>query len=144
MFLHYEYLYILQYNILFEVIPNIYTQDVRFLSKLEKFFEKNDLDFDTQTILRREITPTGKSRAFINDTPVNLKALKNLGLKLIDIHSQHQNLELSNLQFQLNLVDSVAGNQQILSDYKIQYTNFLSLKKKYLHKFQSTNLFLKN
>ena len=97
--------------------------------KLEKFFLKNDLDFDTQTILRREITPTGKSRAFINDTPVNLKVLKNLGLKLIDIHSQHQNLELSNQQFQLNLVDSVAGNQQILGDYKIQHTNFLSLKK---------------
>lgn len=97
--------------------------------KLEKFFVKNDLDFDTQTILRREITPTGKSRAFINDTPVNLKVLKNLGLKLIDIHSQHQNLELSNQQFQLNLLDSVAGNHQLLNKYKIQHTNFLSLKK---------------
>lgn len=85
--------------------------------RLKWFFEQNDLDFDETTILRREITPAGKSRAFINDTPVNLKTLRSLGLFLIDIHSQHQNLELSSQRFQLNLVDVVAATQNTLQDY---------------------------
>lgn len=86
--------------------------------RLKWFFEQNDLDFDETTILRREITPAGKSRAFINDTPVNLKTLRSLGLFLIDIHSQHQNLELSSQRFQLNLVDVVAATQNTLQDYR--------------------------
>ncbi len=96
---------------------------------LQPFFTENDLDYDTLTILRREITPSGKSRAFVNDTPVNLKTLRELGLKLIDIHSQHQNLELGNRQFQLNLVDTVAGTGKILSEYRKLYKQFLSSKK---------------
>ncbi|MBW6536645.1 MAG: DNA repair protein RecN [Mariniphaga sp.] len=96
---------------------------------LQPFFTENDLDYDTLTILRREITPSGKSRAFINDTPVNLKTLRELGLKLIDIHSQHQNLELGNRQFQLNLVDTVAGTGKILSDYRQLYKHFVSSRK---------------
>jgi DNA repair protein RecN (Recombination protein N) len=96
---------------------------------LQAFFELNDLDYDDITILRREITPSGKSRAFINDTPVNLKVLRELGLKLIDIHSQHQNLELSNQKFQLDLVDSVAGTQQILEKYKNLFTEYKELEK---------------
>ncbi len=89
--------------------------------QLKAFFEENDLDYDDLTILRREITPAGKSRAFINDTPVNLKALRELGLKLIDIHSQHQNLELGNQKFQLDLVDAVAGAGEALEAYKKQF-----------------------
>ncbi|HKL33109.1 MAG TPA: AAA family ATPase, partial [Tangfeifania sp.] len=84
---------------------------------LELFFEENDLDYDQITILRREITPSGKSRAFVNDTPVNLKVMRELGLKLIDIHSQHQNLELGNQKFQLTLVDTVAGSAKVLREY---------------------------
>ncbi len=86
--------------------------------QLADFFAANELDYDDQTILRREITPSGKSRAFINDTPVNLKTIRELALRLIDIHSQHQNLELGNRQFQLNLVDLVAQNQSVLKSYQ--------------------------
>jgi len=92
--------------------------------QLERFFEAEDLDYDSTTVLRREITPSGKTRAFINDTPVNLKTLRELGLKLIDIHSQHQNLELGNQKFQLNLVDAVAGASQILSAYKTLFCDY--------------------
>ena len=96
---------------------------------LNSFFEQCDLDYDSTTILRRELTPSGKSRAFINDTPVNLKTLRNLGLKLIDIHSQHQNLELVNQKFQLELVDTIAKTEKILENYRQVFTNFLRLKK---------------
>jgi DNA repair protein RecN (Recombination protein N) len=92
--------------------------------ELNLFFEEKDLDYDTSTILRREITPAGKSRAFINDTPVNLKVLRELGLQLIDIHSQHQNLELSNQKFQLDLVDSVANSKSVLAEYKKQFSAY--------------------
>ena len=68
---------------------------------LQPFFEENDLDYDGITIIRREITSSGKFRAFINDTPVNLKTMRELGLCLIDIHSQHQNLELETANFNL-------------------------------------------
>ncbi len=96
---------------------------------LQSFFEKHDLDYDDTTILRREITPSGKSRAFINDTPVNLKVLRELGLKLIDIHSQHQNLELSNQRFQLDLVDTVAGTSDLLDEYGSLFRNYTQAQK---------------
>lgn len=96
--------------------------------KLKSFFEKNDLDYDSSTILRREITPSGKSRAFINDTPVNLKILSEIGVSLIDIHSQHQNLELGNRKFQLDLVDTVSGSAEILSEYQSLFSEYISLK----------------
>ena len=92
---------------------------------LESFFRENDLDYDVQTILRREITPSGKSRAFINDTPVNLKTMRDLGLQLIDIHSQHQNLELGNRQFQLQLVDTVAGTEALILEYHSLYRKYV-------------------
>lgn len=92
--------------------------------KLQAFFTKHDLDYDHTTILRREITPAGKSRAFINDTPVKLKVLRQLGLSLIDIHSQHQNLELSKQRFQLELVDTVAANENALLTYQQVYANY--------------------
>lgn len=93
---------------------------------LKSFFEENDFDYETETIIRREILPSGKSRAFINDSPVNLQQLQDLSDCLIDIHSQHQTLELSNQDFQITLLDSLAKNQNLVSQYKSE----LSLYKK--------------
>jgi len=91
---------------------------------MEAFFKSNDLDFDSLSILRREITPSGKSRAFINDTPVNLSLLRELSLRLVDIHSQHQNLELNTRQFQLQLVDGVAHSDKEAGNYQEAYQAF--------------------
>ncbi|HWD89088.1 MAG TPA: DNA repair protein RecN [Mucilaginibacter sp.] len=91
---------------------------------LKNFFEENDLDHEAETILRREITADGKSRAFVNDTPVNLNILKQLGEKLIDIHSQHATLEINDPDFQLLVVDSVAGHAELLSDYRTKFKTY--------------------
>ncbi len=96
---------------------------------LHGFFEENELDYALESILRREISPAGKSRAFINDTPVNLNTLKELSFKLIDIHSQHQNLNLNQSEFQLKVVDSYAGNTNLLEEYQSVYTKYKKLKK---------------
>ncbi len=88
---------------------------------LRPVFEANDLDFEMPTIIRREISPAGKSRAFINDTPVNLPVLRELGSRLVDIHSQHQNLQLSELQYQLEVIDYLAESGKELSEYRIVY-----------------------
>lgn len=89
---------------------------------LDDFFLENDLDFDgQQCIVRRELTASGKSRAFVNDTPVTLSLLKELSDCLVDIHSQHQNLLLGRQDFQLSVLDIVARNQQRLSDYALLY-----------------------
>jgi DNA repair protein RecN (Recombination protein N) len=88
---------------------------------LKTFFEDNELDYEAETILRREISADGKSRAFINDTPVNLTALKQLGEKLIDIHSQHATLEINDPEFQLLVVDSVAKHGDLLTDYRSKF-----------------------
>jgi DNA repair protein RecN (Recombination protein N) len=98
---------------------------------LADYFAANELDYDHVTILRREINPAGKSRAFINDTPVNLIILKELGDRLIDIHSQHQTLMLNDNSFQLNVIDSFAGNIKLRNDYKTVYNNYRGLKKEY-------------
>jgi DNA repair protein RecN (Recombination protein N) len=90
-------------------------------SDLELFFEENDLDFEETIILRREITSLGKSRAFINDTPVQLPLMREIGLKLIDIHSQHSNLELGKRQFQLNVIDWYGGNNELLDNFLILF-----------------------
>ncbi|HKM93945.1 MAG TPA: DNA repair protein RecN [Prolixibacteraceae bacterium] len=89
--------------------------------KLQSFFNENELDFDVPVILRREITTAGKSRAFVNDTPVSLNILRDLGLMLIDIHSQHSNLELGKHQFQLNVLDWYCGNDSLLAKYTVLY-----------------------
>lgn len=94
--------------------------------RLQSFFEANDLDYENDTIIRREILPSGKSRAFINDTPVNLQELQDLGFYLIDIHSQHQTQELSEGNFQFEIIDAVASNQELIS----AYSNFLNSYKK--------------
>jgi DNA repair protein RecN (Recombination protein N) len=88
---------------------------------LKQFFEDNDLDYEAETVLRREISADGKSRAFVNDTPVNLPALKALGEKLIDIHSQHATLEINDPEFQLLAVDAVAKHDDLLSDYRSKF-----------------------
>jgi DNA repair protein RecN (Recombination protein N) len=91
---------------------------------LKSFFEENDLDYDDETILRREISADGKSRAFINDSPVNLTLLKQVGEKLIDIHSQHATAEINDPIFQLLVVDSVAKHEGLLSDYQSKYRQY--------------------
>jgi DNA repair protein RecN (Recombination protein N) len=91
---------------------------------LKSFFEENELDYETETILRREISADGKSRAFINDTPVNLTALRQLGEKLIDIHSQHATLEINDPDFQLLVVDSVSAHGDLLNDYQSKYRTY--------------------
>ena len=77
---------------------------------LDRFFAENDLDYEKETILRQEILPSGKSRAFINDSPVTLDVLKSLGESLVDVHSQHQTLQLTENDFQIKVVDALAGN----------------------------------
>jgi DNA repair protein RecN (Recombination protein N) len=91
---------------------------------LKSFFEENDLDYEAESILRREITADGKSRAFVNDTPVNLGILKQLGEKLIDIHSQHATLEINDPEFQLLVVDAVAGHSELLADYRTKFKTY--------------------
>jgi DNA repair protein RecN (Recombination protein N) len=98
---------------------------------LDDFFVSNELDYEKVTTLRREINPAGKSRAFINDTPVTVGLIKELGDKLIDIHSQHQTLMLNDNTFQLNLIDSFAGTIVLRNDYRLVYTGFLKLKKEF-------------
>ncbi|RDC54208.1 DNA repair protein RecN [Pedobacter chinensis] len=92
---------------------------------LKEIFEENDLDFFNESILRREISIDGKSRSFINDTPVNLTILKQIGEKLIDIHSQHATQEINDADFQLLIVDSLANHKALLFDYR---TGFKKLK----------------
>ncbi len=85
---------------------------------LNSLFEANDLDYEPTSVFRREINPQGKSRAFINDTPVNLNILKEIGDRLVDIHSQHQTLELNDAAFQLGMIDSFAGHPQTIAAYR--------------------------
>jgi DNA repair protein RecN (Recombination protein N) len=87
---------------------------------LEAFFATNDLDYEERTIIRREILPTGKSRAFINDSPVNLQELQELGTYLLDIHSQHQTRELTEAAYQLEIIDAVANNMTFVAKYQQQ------------------------
>ena len=96
---------------------------------LKDFFTDNDLDYEDITIIRREILPSGKSRAFINDSPVNLQELQELGDFLIDIHSQQQTRELSDEQYQMQIIDAIAGNAELILVYRQQlweYKNILS------------------
>ena len=96
---------------------------------LEQFFSDNELDFDAdETIMRRELSSSGKSRAFINDTPVTLTQLRDLGCRLIDIHSQHQNLALGTQSFQLDVVDTIAANSTVKSAYEQSFDNWSELK----------------
>ncbi|MBO7529350.1 MAG: DNA repair protein RecN [Bacteroidales bacterium] len=96
--------------------------------RFKPFFEENDLDFEEELILRRELSPTKKSRAFINDTPVTAQQLKELGNQLVDIHSQHDSLLLTNSDFQLKIVDDAANNAQLLLEYQKVYNTYITLR----------------
>ena len=98
--------------------------------EMEPFFEENEIEFDAEdTIIRRELTSAGKSRAFINDTPVALSMLKELGEQLVDVHSQHQNLLLNKQDFQLSVVDILAADTKELDDYRQTFVHYQDLKK---------------
>ncbi|MCE2936754.1 MAG: DNA repair protein RecN [Cyclobacteriaceae bacterium] len=99
------------------------TFDLRGL-RLKKLFSNLDLEYDDETIIRREINPAGKSRAFINDLPVTLDILRQVGQRLMDIHSQHETLELGKQTFQLELLDAYAGNQKITEAYELAWREF--------------------
>lgn len=96
--------------------------------RLKYFFEENDIDYEDECIIRRELNPQKKTRAFVNDTPVSLQVLKELGSHLVDIHSQHDSLLLCNPDFQLALLDDAANNQELLSEYKKAYKEYTSAK----------------
>jgi len=121
--------------------------------ELKSIFEENELDYETDTILRREISSSGKSRAFINDSPVNLNQLLLIGSKIIDIHSQHQNIEVLSSEFQFNLLDLISRNDHLINDYKklfSEYKNKVGLlnqlveKKKNLIQSMDYNKFILN
>ena len=99
---------------------------------IKTFFEDKELDYADECTIRREINPEGKSRAFVNDTPVNLTTLKELSSRLVDIHSQHESLLLGNRSFQLNVLDAYAGNQDLLKTYKSNFTSWKQSEKAYL------------
>ena len=101
---------------------------------MEAFFDENEIEFDAaDTIIRRELTAAGKSRSFINDTPVSLSMLKELGEQLVDVHSQHQNLLLQKQDFQLNVVDIIANDQKELTAYQQTFSQLSSLNSQLLH-----------
>lgn len=95
---------------------------------LQSIFETESLDYEDQTVIRREISPGGKSRAFVNDTPVTLDIMKKIGVRLMDIHSQHETLDLGNRAFQLQVIDSFASNRAIKSEYERSWQNFVTTK----------------
>ena len=97
---------------------------------LKPLFEANDLDFESECLFRRELNPQKKSRAFINDTPVALQTMKEIGNQLVDIHSQHDSLLLTDADFQLKLLDEIAQNEAVLADYQTEYGNYNILKRK--------------
>ncbi len=94
---------------------------------LQGWFEENDLDYDSECIVRREVAASGRSRAFVNDTPVSVAQLKELGARLVDIHSQHQNLLLGDRNYQLRVVDVLSDNKSLLDDYKERYDSYRGL-----------------
>ena len=98
--------------------------------KLRPLFEENDLDFETECLFRRELSPQKKSRAFINDTPVALQTMKEIGDLLVDIHSQHDSLLLTDADFQLSLLDEIAQNEAVLTDYQAEYGKYNAYKRK--------------
>ncbi|MBN2697681.1 MAG: DNA repair protein RecN [Bacteroidales bacterium] len=97
----------------------------RISESFRQLLEDHDLDYESRSLFRREIAPNGKSRSFINDTPVTLQVMKEIGTKLVDIHSQHQNLQLNDQLYQLEVVDFVAGSAGLLADYRSYYVPFI-------------------
>jgi DNA repair protein RecN (Recombination protein N) len=111
-------------------------------NRFKKFFIENDLDYDQQTIIRREILPSGKSRAFINDVPVTLDVLKELSSQLIDIHSQFETSNLFTAEYQFKIIDGLSENKKIVEEYQLEFSDFQSLKiqlKKFKAQLADTN-----
>ncbi|MEB8345687.1 DNA repair protein RecN [Flavobacteriaceae bacterium KMM 6898] len=108
---------------------------------LAPFFKEKELDYEPKTILRREILPSGKSRAFVNDSPVTLDILSYLGDSLIDVHSQHQTMQMAEDDFQLKVIDALADNSKILDDFEIKRSQYLATGKelKKLKEFQDNS-----
>jgi DNA repair protein RecN (Recombination protein N) len=98
---------------------------------LQPLFESENLDYDKQTVIRREISPNGKSRAFINDTPVTLDIMKKIGVRLMDIHSQHETLDLGNRAFQLSVIDAFAANEKLREEYKNAWQHYVITREAY-------------
>ena len=103
--------------------------------ELENFFSENEIEFDEITILRREISVQGKSRAFINDTPVTLQQLKELGVSLVDIHSQHQTLEINKSVNRFDLLDTFADAKTELKKYQESFSTYKSIFRKWIRKY---------
>ncbi|MCB9264843.1 MAG: DNA repair protein RecN [Lewinellaceae bacterium] len=97
---------------------------------LKEFFEENDLDYEDNMVIRREITPSGKSRAFVNDTPVTLNILQDLSSTLVDLHQQFDNLDIHQVSFQLRLLDALADNKGLLAEYQRGYTRYQSRRRR--------------
>jgi DNA repair protein RecN (Recombination protein N) len=97
---------------------------------LKPFFDENDLDFLEETVVRREIIDSGKSRAFINDTPVTLVQLKELSASLIDIHSQFEVITIGKPEYRVSTLDAYAGNKPLLDEYRVNYQEYLAVKKR--------------
>ncbi len=99
--------------------------------ELKHLFEREDLDYEDHSIIRRELLPNGKSRAFVNDTPLRLESLTKLTENLIDIHSQHQTLALNQKEFQFSLIDALANNMEVIKQYKEDYNQYIKLQEQY-------------
>lgn len=96
--------------------------------KLEAIFEEEDLDYEKECVIRREIAPSGKSRAFVNDTPANLSVLKTIGEKLMDVHSQHESLQLGSNKYQLEVLDAFASHQELINNYQSDFNAYSDAK----------------
>ncbi len=108
------------------IVEGLFSSDS---AEIKDFFSKNDLDYESEITIRREVSPEGKSRAFINDTPVTLVQLKAATARLIDIHSQHENLLLNESEFQLSVLDAYASHKTTLSEYKQKYLRYKNIVK---------------
>ncbi len=97
---------------------------------LQAFFEIHDIDYDEEVVVRRELTPSGKSRSFVNDTPVNLKVLQKLSSSLIDLHQQFDTLDIHNISFQLRMIDALAENKSLLHEYQDEFKQYQADKKR--------------
>lgn len=98
--------------------------------QLQGFFEENDIDYDEEVVVRRELTPSGKSRAFVNDTPVKLKTLQQLSGALIDLHQQFDTLDIHNVSFQLRMIDALADNNALIEEYQEEFKQYQSDKRR--------------
>lgn len=97
---------------------------------LKTIFDVNELDYDSETILRREISPSGKSRAFINDSPVNLHQLSKIGSRIIDIHTQHENINILDLDFQFEIIDAFSNNNELVDEFRSIFNQYQELQRK--------------